>query len=33
MNRISKLPDIDTHVLPERNLNNEVYELYKPKYS
>jgi hypothetical protein len=32
MNQISKLPDIDGHVLPERNTDNEVYNLYRPKY-
>ena len=30
MNQIQKMPDVDTHVLPNRNLNDEAFSLYHP---
>ena len=32
LNQVAQLPGVDNHVLPERDMNNEAYRLYEPKY-
>jgi hypothetical protein len=32
LNQVTQLPDVDNHVLPERDMNNEAYRLYQPRY-
>lgn len=31
LNQIGQLPDVDSNVLPDRNLNDDTYRLYKPE--
>ncbi len=31
LNQIGQLPDVDAHVLPDKNLNDDTYRLYKPE--
>ena len=30
LNKIQKMPDVDAHVLPDQNLNDEAFRLYHP---